>query len=189
MTKNLFESLRTLLTADPEFLGMLEAVRALALSDGFLTAGVIRNRVWDHLHGYGSPTPLNDIDVIYLDPRDLDETSEKRFEAALREQLPKHPWSVKNQARMAVRNGDPPYRSITEALKHWCETPTAVAVRMNADHGLEILAPFGLADLFDLIVRPTPFARTHSRKLAQYRQRMTKKNWPRRWPRIRVQEL
>jgi uncharacterized protein len=31
----------------------------------YLGGGLIRNAVWDHLHGYVSPTPVDDIDVIY----------------------------------------------------------------------------------------------------------------------------
>lgn len=188
-TTDLSATLRELLAADPIIMDMLAAVRSLDLPDGWMTAGVVRNRVWDHLHGYTEPTPLNDIDIIYLDPEDVDEASEKRFEAILRERMPRQPWSIKNQTRMAMRNGDPPYRSISQALEHWCETPTTVAVRLNSANKIKILAPFGLTDLFDLIVRPTPFASTHSNKLAQYRERMIKKNWPRQWPRIRVLDL
>lgn len=205
-----------LIWADHAMVETLAAVHELALPDGWIAAGFVRNRVWDHLHGYAEPTPLNDIDVVYFDPACLEEAVEKRFEATLRERLPDRPWSVKNQARMALINGDPPYRSIADALEHWCETPTPIGVRLRdearpaadarpaanvwsaadiwpgadvrhaADVRLEVIAPLGLDDLFDLVVRPTPFARGHASKLQQYRRRMAKKNWPRLWPRIRV---
>ena len=178
--------MRNLLAADGEFLTMLAAVRSLDLPDGWITAGAVRNRVWDYLHGYEAPTPLNDVDVIYHDADDLDEETEKRFETELHQRLPGHPWSVKNQARMAIRNGDGSYRSSSHALEHWCEIPTAVGVRLNVRDDIEMIAPFGVDDLFGLIVRPTPFAEGHPKKLAQYRERMNKKNWPHRWPRIRV---
>lgn len=178
--------LRHVLDTDPTVREMLAAVRSLELPDCWMTAGVVRNRVWDCLHGYDEPTALNDIDVIYVDPDDLDEASEKRMEGALRAHQPEHPWSVKNQARMALRNGDTPYRSAAHALEHWCETPTAVGIGLNTMDGIEIIAPLGLDDLFNLIVRPTPFARAHPNKLAQYRERMAKKNWSRQWPRLRV---
>lgn len=181
--------LHDFLIADPEILGMLATVRSLDLPDGWVTAGVIRNRVWDDLHGYDEPTALNDVDVVYFDPGNLDKASEKRLETDLHQRQPQHPWSVKNQARMALRNGDGPYRSVNHALEHWCETPTAVAARQNAEGGIDIIAPLGLDDLFGLTVRPTPFASAHPKKLAQYRERMAKKNWPRRWPRIRVLDL
>ena len=166
----------------------LHAVRSLDLKEGWITAGFVRNRVWDHLHGFSKPTPLNDIDVIYFDPERIDPAFEKRLDAALAERISSLPWQVKNQARMAERNGDPPYRSIDDALQHWCETPTAIGARVNPAGEIEITAPLGLDDLFGLVVRPTPFARNRPHKLAQYRERMARKNWPRLWPRIRVLE-
>ncbi|PLC63479.1 hypothetical protein B9P82_13400 [Citrobacter sp. L55] len=64
-------------------------------------------------------------------------------------------WSVKNQARMHQRNGDYPYTSTRNALLHWPETATAIAVRLGKE-GLDITAPYGLSDLFELRLRPTP---------------------------------
>jgi len=188
MTDRQRRDLTDLILADPAMMAALQAVRSLDLKDGWITAGFVRNRVWDHLHGFSKPTPLNDIDVIYFDPDRIDPAIEKHLDAALAERLPGLPWQVKNQARMAERNGDPPYRSIDDALCHWCETPTAIGARLTAQHEIEITAPLGLDDLFGLVVRPTPFARSHPHKLAQYRERMARKNWPRLWPRIRVLE-
>lgn len=178
-----------LVQSDHVMIEILAAVRELELPDGWIAAGFVRNRVWDHLHGYAKPTPPNDIDVVYFDPACLDEAVEKRFEATLLEQLPDQPWSVKNQARMALVNGDLPYRDTADALEHWCETPTPIGVRLDAKDRLQTIAPLGLDDLFELTVRPTPFARRHPLKLQQYRERMARKNWPGLWPRIRVLEL
>jgi hypothetical protein len=183
------KTLVDLARSDPLMMEIFAAVRSLALPDGWIAAGFVRNRVWDHLHGFSEPTAPNDIDVIYFEPQALDETVEKCFETILNERLPGQPWSVKNQARMARVNGDRPYRSTEHALEHWCETPTAVGIRLGAAGDLQIIAPFGLGDLFGMIVRPTPFAASHPLKLARYRERMAKKNWPRLWPRISVQGL
>jgi hypothetical protein len=178
-----------LIGADADIVRALEAVAALGLPDCWITAGMIRNRVYDRAHGYAAPTPLNDVDVIYFDPDRCDESIEKRLEAALRDRSPDLPWSVKNQARMAARNGDLPYRSSSHALEHWCETPTAVGARLQDDRRIEVIAPLGLVDLFDLVVRPTPHAGRTPAKLAAYRARMAAKNWPARWPRLQVLDL
>lgn len=183
------ERLILLIRSDPAMMAALDAVRGLGLPDGWISAGFVRNRLWDHLHGFTQPTPLNDIDVIYFDPDGLDEAQEKRLEAVLRARLPGTPWQVRNQARMAERNGDPPYRSIEDALLHWCETPTAVGVRLGEANDIEVKAPLGLGDLFAMLVRPTPFARAHSHRLAQYKERMLRKNWPRLWPKVKVLNL
>lgn len=188
MKDRLRRDLLDLILADPAMMAALHAVKSLDLKESWITAGFIRNRVWDHLHGFAKPTPLNDVDVIYFDPDRIDPAFEKRLDDTLAQHMPDLPWQVKNQARMAERNGDPPYRSIDDALQHWCETPTAIGARLNARSQIEITAPLGLDDLFGLVVRPTPFARSHPHKLAQYRERMARKNWPRLWPRIRVLE-
>ena len=56
-----------LLRADPMRMACLRAARELALPDWALGAGFVRNLIWDHLHQKTVPTPLNDIDLIYLD--------------------------------------------------------------------------------------------------------------------------
>ncbi|MGF1609189.1 MAG: nucleotidyltransferase family protein [Kiloniellales bacterium] len=178
------DQLLALIAADHWRMTCLQAVAALGLPDGWISAGFVRAALWDHLHGHATPMPLNDIDVIYFEPDDLDPATDVVLEARLSERLPGPPWQVRNQARMHLRNGDAPYRSIEDALCHWLETPTAVAARLG-DHGmLELLAPLGLDDLFTMTVRPTPHAR--ARRLADYRARQAEKDWTARWPKVRV---
>lgn len=183
------EVLKRLIRSDPLVMAALKAVCELGLQDAWITAGFIRNRVWDHLHGYETPTPLNDVDVIYFDPNRLDPAFEKQLEQTLSAGLPGLPFEVRNQVRMADRNGDAPYRSINDALEHWCETPTAIGARLDPADQILLIAPLGLSDLFEMIARPTPFALAHPHKLSQYRDRMIKKDWPRLWPRVKVLNL
>ncbi|MBP7582209.1 MAG: nucleotidyltransferase family protein, partial [Vogesella sp.] len=49
----------------------LQTVRDALPVQAWLAAGFIRNLVWDHQHGYLQPTPLQDLDVIYLDTEQL----------------------------------------------------------------------------------------------------------------------
>ena len=166
------------LRADSRRMAMLRAVARMGLPDCWIGAGFVRNLVWDRLHGYRRHTPLNDVDVLYHDASDRSRAMERRLEARLRRMLPGVPWSVRNQARMHRRNGDAPYRSTCHALAFWAETPTAVAVALRGAE-LEMIAPFGTADLMHLIVRPTPRFR---HKMAIWRDRMEAKGWPARWP-------
>ena len=66
----------------------LEAVAALGLPDGWIGAGFVRAPVWDRLHGYETPTPLDDIDVVTFDPDCLDPGAERAHEARLAELSP-----------------------------------------------------------------------------------------------------
>ena len=177
------EDILLLAAGRPDMVACLEAVAALGLPDCWIGAGFVRAPVWDALHGYRAPTPLDDVDVVFFDPDSRDER-EAPAEAALARALPGHNWSVHNQARMHLHNQDPPYRDTAEALSCWLETATAVALRLNAEGRLELLAPHGLADLFGLRVRPTPHARAN--KLEAYRARLERKRWLDKWPRLTV---
>lgn len=59
---------------------------------------MIRNRIWDHLHGYAERTPARDVDVAYFDATDSGKESELAWERRLRTLRPDVPWEVKNQA-------------------------------------------------------------------------------------------
>jgi hypothetical protein len=162
---------------------VLGHVAALDLPDCWVAAGAIRAAVWDELHGFGHAGLRGDVDVIFFDPRDAAAERDAEIEVALRVGAPEHPWSVKNQARMHVRNGDPPYRHSAHAMTHWPETCTAVAARF-ASRKVELLAPFGLEDLLGLVVRPTPWSVAHKQEV--YRARALSKRWADTWPLVRV---
>jgi hypothetical protein len=68
-------------------------------------------------------------------------------------------------------------------MAHWPERCTAVGVALTRDGSLHIAAPFGLADLFDLVVRPTRPDMTKT-----VRDRAREKGWLSRWPRLTVQD-
>ena len=177
------DRLRDILRGNDGRMTALRCLRTLRLPQGAIGAGFIRTAVWDHVTGR-SATPVDDIDVIYFDPQDVSRGTESRIEAALTAALPGLPWSVRNQARMHKRNGDAPYASLEDALRHWLETPTCVAVRLTLNGTLEIVAPFGLDDLFAMRIRPTPRGRERA---ADYRHRIEAKGWAAQWPEARIE--
>ncbi len=170
----------------PWHLQTLRAVRNLNLPDWAIGAGFVRNAVWDRLHGFSEPTPLADIDVLYFDPSEASRAREKNLEATLGATLPGRPWSVRNQARMHLRNADRAYHSTEDAMSFWLETPTCVAVGLDGADAISIIAPFGLTDLVEMPGRPTAAGRV---KFAPYLARMRAKNWPATWPQVRVEGL
>lgn len=173
-------------SAQPPMLELLRAVASLSLPDGWIAAGFLRNAIWDELHGRdGSLQQLQDVDVIYFDPMGAEGVCEQATERRLHALHPTIPWSVKNQARMHLRNGDPPYRSCVHAMWHWPETATAIAARVTAGGAVEVVTAHGVQDLFSLIVRPTPHFQS---KRDVYRARLAAKDWATRWPRLRFAE-
>lgn len=173
-----------IITADPLRMRVLDLVKALALPDCWVAAGFVRSAVWDHMHQRNVGTLPTDIDVIWFDPDRPGKALDAKLEAALRRSDGSLNWSVKNQARMHLHNADQPYRSAMDALTHWPETATAVGVRLGALGEIEVAAPLGLDDLFNLIVRPTAGFRAGKRQV--YLDRLAAKRWSDTWPGLRI---
>lgn len=195
-------------------LSALKLVQACALVHAMpqwcIAAGFVRNLVWDRLHGL-TPQALNDIDVIYYCPLDISPERDLAIERYLLTLAPELPWSVKNQARMHLHNQDSPYHNISDAMAHWPEIETAVAVTLSStlmthshsenaqandaklgehpandmlDMALNIIAPFGLTSLFSLKITPNP-----RRKRAIFQTRVTTKNWLATYPKLTIGSL
>lgn len=161
----------------------LRAVREVNPPKWVVGSGAIRNLVWDRLHEYEEPTPLKDIDVCYFDPKDLSKSTEERYESVLNDLIP-IAWEVKNQASVHLWyetkfgvKGEP-FESIEEAIATWPETCTAVAIRLRDDDELEVIAPFGLDDLFDMVLQRNPARVTHEQFLARLREKRITELWP-----------
>jgi hypothetical protein len=167
--------------SEPEMMRLLAVVRT-ALPDAWIGAGFVRNAVWDALSRRRG-VPLDDVDVVLIDPADPRPARDAAAQADLERLCPGVPWQVKNQARMHGRNGDAPYHDISDAIARWPETATAIAARAGADRRVELTAPHGVDDLLGLIVRPTP---AFALKLDVYRDRVRRKNWLARWPELTI---
>ncbi len=153
----------------------------LQLNDWCIAAGFVRNLVWDKLHEKETPTPLSDIDLVYFDPNDIAAVKDRQFEAQLKVHS-RLPWSIKNQARMHTRNNDNPYTSTYDAMSYWVEIETAVGAKLSATGEIEIVAPFGVANLF----RGTITINGKRRKPGDFYKRIRNKNWLSQWPNLKV---
>jgi len=171
--------------ADPLRMRALHIAADLDLPDWCIAAGFVRNLVWDKLHGFARPTPLADIDLIYFDPFQVGPVRDRELEAHLATVDPSLPWSVHNQARMHERNGDPQYTGTLDAMCHWVEMETAVGVRLNARHEVEVLSAFGLESLFAKKLTPNP----RRRRMAEFCARLNRKNWLWTWPELQVEAM
>jgi hypothetical protein len=171
-----------LIRADPWMMRVLSSAAALDLPDWMIGAGFVRNKVWDRLHGFANAeVQTADIDLIYFDPADLRESTEKDYDRQLRAACDVN-WSAKNQARMHEVTGDLPYKSAADGLAHWVETATCVAVTLQ-DGTLRLIAPHGTSDLVRLIVRRSP---AFKRDISVLRERAASKRWLAKWPRLQL---
>jgi uncharacterized protein len=179
----LASELTDLVRSDSWIMDLLRAVRSIHLHQWCIAAGVIRNKVWDHLHGHTDRTLPADIDVLFFDRDRTDATYEAEIETRLAAIVPDVRWEAVNQAAVHSYTKEAPYQSIEQAMSRWAEPVTAVGVHLTHEEQIVITAPFGLRDLFGLLVRPnlvTPDA------AAVYRERMSTKRWIERWPRLTV---
>lgn len=182
------QKLTQLLRSTPWFLSILETVRACDPPDWLVGAGAIRNLVWDHLHQYQTPTPLADVDVIFFDPQHLYPERDQMVQQQLAQRLPHVAWEATNQAAVhlwyeeAFGFAVPALHSSEEAVGTWPETATSVAVRLLATDKLHLVAPCGLADLFNMVLRRNPCRVTQE----QFAQRVHSKQILRKWPHVQV---
>ena len=165
---------------DTWMMDILKQVRRLKLNDCWIGAGFVRNKIWDKKHGKDR-TKLNDIDIIHYDTLNTSKAYDLQIEDTLQALNANLNWSVKNQSRMHIRNGHKPYTNCKEAISYWPETATAIAVRLNHENTIECIAPYGLEDLFNLKVIPTPHF-----NLTIYNNRVKAKKWEEIWEKLSI---
>ncbi|MBP3950246.1 nucleotidyltransferase family protein [Bacillus suaedae] len=183
------DEITTLIEEDKWMMEILNATKSLNLPDWWVCAGFVRSKIWDVLHEFSVRTPIPDIDVIYFDAADLGELAEKKLEDQLRTLLPNIPWSVKNEARMHLRNNVEPYSSSVDAMSKFPETATALGVKLDERNKVILAAPCGISDAVHLEVKPTPYFRNNQNLAPIYNERILKKNWQARWNKLRIHEL
>lgn len=166
----------------------LESVKSLSLEHWCIGAGAIRNLVWDHLHNLAEPSLLTDVDVAFFDPFDISQKQDDDYLLKLKQLDPDTPWEVTNQAGVHLwfepyfGSSVDPLTSLTEAVSTWPEYATCVAAYIDVNNTIQIIAPYGLEDLFNIHVRRNP-----SRvSIEVYEQRVKSKNYNQRWPNAQI---
>jgi len=165
---------------------VLETVRDEHIREGCVGGGVLRDLVWGERFGSGfSPRQVRDVDVAFLDPDDLSRANDALVTERLRRRAPSVPWEACNQAAVhtwytGTFGGGPvePLTSIHDAVATWPETATAVAVRLGVGDSLEVVAPFGLADLLDGVWRRNPTRISTRQSLDRLERHQPQRRWP-----------
>jgi len=161
--------LTAILRATPLLMHVLRTTRGLDLPDWLVFSGAVYQPVLNRLTGHAPDYGIRDYDLAYFDASDLSYEAEdeviRRVRAAFDEPL-KSMVEVRNQARVHLwfeaKFGETylPLSCTAEALQRFTSTTFAVGVRLEPDDRLHIEAPFGLADLFAMNLRPNPWRKT-----------------------------
>jgi uncharacterized protein len=184
------ERLIQMLRASPRLMQVLEIARAANLPDWRLVAGSVYGTVWNALTGKAANYGIKDYDICYYDA----DTSYEAEDAIIKAVAAITPSGllplveVRNQARVHLWfsgkfGGDyPPLRCTDEALTRYLCYSDAVAVRLEADDSISIAAPFGLDDVFDMVMRSNPERGTTGNRAAKVASIQS------RWPSVRYEE-
>lgn len=165
---------------------VVEVCSSLEIPNYFVSAGCIAQTVWNLAHHRDPAADIKDIDLVYFDP-DLSEEREAEVQAQVRKHFAHIPlaFDVKNEARVhlwyhqAFGYDIPPYTSVEDAIASFPSTATAVGLRKDSK-GYKVCAPFGLDDLFNLVVRP------NKRQVTREIYERKVKRWYIVWPRLTV---
>ncbi len=179
--------LENIVRSGPILSAVLERWSSISLPDCWLSGSVIAQTVWNEILGFPYHHGLADIDLVYFDPGDLSAEAEMRQATRIRKLLADVPiWiDAKNEARVHLwyesKVGCPiaPYASTAHAITTFPTTAGAVGIRPTPS-GLSIFAPFGLSDLFGLVVRPNKTQITR----ATYETKTAR--WRPLWPQLRI---
>lgn len=167
---------------EPMLMDVLDGIRELP--EGLLVAGALYNLVWNRLTGRPSLHGVADIDVFYFEASDLSYAAEDVVIQRLADRFDDLPLpvQVRNQARVHLwfedKFGSPftPLTSAEEMLGRYASKTHAVGARLDTNGAIDIVAPFGLDDIFSFRITPNPVLdnkRAHTSKAAR-----AKSVWP-----------
>jgi hypothetical protein len=180
--------LETIVLKNSALKTILERTPSLSLPDWYLGAGCIAQTVWNYFSGHELLDNINDADLVYFDNKNLSLEAEKHRTVLARELFSDIPILVdlKNQARVHLwyerHFGYPiqPYQSVEEAINSWPTTSTAVAVKYDDNGVFTVYAPYGLNDLFSMIVQPNKLQITEEIYIDKVNR------WKAYWPNLRI---
>ena len=150
--------------ADADLMQVLTTVRGLGLPDWRVFSGAVYQSVWNAVTGRPVGYGRKDFDLGYFDPDtswDAEDVVIKRVAAAFDEPF-RSDVEVRNQARVHLwfmdRFGEDyePLRDTDAALTRFVAPAFALGVRQEDDDTISVAAPFGLQDVFDMVIRPNP---------------------------------
>ncbi|MBE9212064.1 nucleotidyltransferase family protein [Plectonema cf. radiosum LEGE 06105] len=135
---------------------VLSPISQLNLPNWWLAGGAVRNTVWRSIFGENCKLFIKDFDIAFFDENG-ERNQELTAKAALNTVFPDYLFDIKNQASFGRwRSGRKIYTSTEDGIKNWLHTTAAIGVRLNTQGEWEFFTPYGLDDLFNGIIRPTP---------------------------------
>ncbi|MFJ8582783.1 nucleotidyltransferase family protein [Micromonospora sp. NPDC093277] len=167
---------------------VLNRAAGMNLPNCYVTSGAIFQTIWNGMTGRPVEWGIRDYDLFYFDDTD---TSWEAEDAVIRKGREVFEDStsmveIRNQARVHLWYerkfgiSCPPYESTEAAIDSFVATACSVGVRQEADRTLSVYAPYGLSDIFNMVVRPNAVQAT----AAVYEKKVAR--WLSHWPELKV---
>jgi len=192
--KSLSEQMKVLeeiLKMSPKIIQILEILEKYSkenpnFKNYYLAAGCINQTIFNYYHNMDLDSNIKDYDIVYFD-EDTSYEAEDKVIKDLTERLGKLKIShdIKNQKIVPIWYKEKygiereAYKSAESAIARWGASITCIGVRLE-NKKLIIASPYGLNDLFDMIIRPVT---------VEYdREKFMKKcqRWQKCWPKLKL---
>lgn len=179
------QELVKILKASPLFQNILDVADRVPLKNWYIAGGAVTQTVWNWRMGFEPLHGLKDVDLVYFDDHQSDDDqalSQLQVQDLFSEIT--IPVDVKNEALVhrwyAKKFGYeiPPYNSTEDGIQTWLPA-FAVGVRPMRDDFI-VFAPFGLDDLFGMIIRP------NKKQITEEIYKEMVQKFTARWPRAEV---
>lgn len=166
---------------------ILKRAGRLKMPNWYLGAGGIVQTVWNVKHGFDPENGIKDYDLVYYDASDISYEAEDKFiqeGARIFKDIPVL-VEIKNQARVHLwyekRFGRPikQYISMEQSIATWPTIATCIGIRKTKGK-FQVYAPFGLDDLFKMVVRANKVKITKE----IYEDKVNR--WSQIWPKLKV---
>lgn len=179
-------ALQSILMQNEKLWKTLLCLQHSKIKNYYVAAGCINQTVLNYYHGYSFHYGIKDIDIVYFD-EDVSYEAEDIVIQDIHKLLKdvNIAFDVKNQARVHLWYQDKfgkkrePVASLEAGINDWGASITSIGVRLENDK-LIVYAPYGLNDLFSMIVRPIK----HNFDKEHYIIRAEK--WKAKWPKLTV---
>lgn len=79
-----------------------------------------------------------------------------------------------------------PYTSSQDAIYKYPERCTAIGKRLSNHNQVDLFTPFGIEDIVNFHIHATPHFEENPERMQVYKQRLAKKNWQNKWPKLQI---
>jgi len=164
---------------------ILDVLEKDGMHQYYVGAGAINQTVFNYYHGYEMEYGISDYDIVYFD-EDVSYEAEDQVIKRIQKSLSDVNVSldIKNEARVHLWYYEKygikrdAYTSVEDAIASWGATVTCIGICVKQGK-LIVYAPYGLDDLFGMVIRPVK--REFSKEA--YDERASR--WMKKWSKLK----